>query len=487
VKIVGSRAGPGRRTHARRRLRVEVPATPLKCEAVPVERRIFGIENEYGVTCTFRGQRRLSPDEVARYLFRRVVSWGRSSNVFLKNGARLYLDVGSHPEYATPECDSIVDLVTHDKSGERILEGLLVDAERRLREEGIAGDIYLFKNNTDSAGNSYGCHENYLVGRHGEFSRLADVLIPFLVTRQIICGAGKVLQTPRGAVYCVSQRAEHIWEGVSSATTRSRPIINTRDEPHADAERFRRLHVIVGDSNMSEVTTLLKVGATDLVLRMIEAGVVLRDETLENPIRAIREVSHDITGRRKVKLANGREASALEIQREYHGKAVDFIARRGGDAVVQRVLELWGRTLTAVETGDLTLVEREIDWVTKLQVIERYRAKHDLALSSPRVAQLDLAYHDVNRGRGLYYLLERKGLVDRVTTDLAVFEGKSVPPQTTRAKLRGEFIARAQDKRRDFTVDWVHLKLNDQAQRTVLCKDPFRSVDDRVDKLIASM
>ena len=181
-----------------------------------MDRRIFGLENEYGVTCTFRGQRRLSPDEVARYLFRRVVSWGRSSNVFLRNGARLYLDVGSHPEYATPECDDVVDLVAHDKAGERILEGLLVDAERRLREEGIAGDIYLFKNNTDSAGNSYGCHENYLVGRHGEFGRLADVLIPFLVTRQMICGAGKVLQTPRGAVYCVSQRAEHIWEGVSA-------------------------------------------------------------------------------------------------------------------------------------------------------------------------------------------------------------------------------------------------------------------------------
>ncbi len=452
-----------------------------------MERRIFGIENEYGVTCTFRGQRRLSPDEVARYLFRRVVSWGRSSNVFLKNGARLYLDVGSHPEYATPECDSIVDLVTHDKAGERILEGLLVDAERRLREEGIAGDIYLFKNNTDSAGNSYGCHENYLVGRHGEFSRLADVLIPFLVTRQIICGAGKVLHTPRGAVFCVSQRAEHIWEGVSSATTRSRPIINTRDEPHADAERFRRLHVIVGDSNMSETTTLLKVGTTDLVLRMIEAGVVMRDLTLENPIRAIREVSHDITGSRKVKLANGREASALEVQREYLSKAVDFISRRGGDETVKRVLELWERTLTAIGTGDLGLVDREIDWVIKHRLIERYRAKHELELSSPRVAQLDLAYHDVNRRRGLYYLLERKGLVERVSQDLAVFEAKSVPPQTTRAKLRGEFIAMAQEKRRDFTVDWVHLKLNDQAQRTVLCKDPFRAVDDRVDKLIASM
>lgn len=161
-----------------------------------MDRRIFGLENEYGVTCTFRGQRRLSPDEVARYLFRRVVSWGRSSNVFLRNGARLYLDVGSHPEYATPECDNLTELVTHDKAGERILEGLLVDAERRLHEEGIAGDVYLFKNNTDSAGNSYGCHENYLVARHGEFSRLADILIPFLVTRQLICGAGKVLQTP---------------------------------------------------------------------------------------------------------------------------------------------------------------------------------------------------------------------------------------------------------------------------------------------------
>ncbi|MGC1757067.1 MAG: proteasome accessory factor PafA2 family protein, partial [Trebonia sp.] len=253
-----------------------------------MDRRIFGLENEYGVTCTFRGQRRLSPDEVARYLFRRVVSWGRSSNVFLRNGARLYLDVGSHPEYATPECDNVVDLVTHDKAGERILEGLLVDADRRLREEGIAGDIYLFKNNTDSAGNSYGCHENYLVGRHGEFGRLADILIPFLVTRQIICGAGKVLQTPRGAVYCVSQRAEHIWEGVSSATTRSRPIINTRDEPHADAERFRRLHVIVGDSNMSETTMLLKVGATDLVIHD-KAGERILEGLLVDADRRLRE------------------------------------------------------------------------------------------------------------------------------------------------------------------------------------------------------
>jgi proteasome accessory factor A len=453
-----------------------------------MDRRIFGLENEYGVTCTFRGQRRLSPDEVARYLFRRVVSWGRSSNVFLRNGARLYLDVGSHPEYATPECDNVTELVTHDKAGERILEGLLVDAERRLHEEGIAGDVYLFKNNTDSAGNSYGCHENYLVARHGEFSRLADILIPFLVTRQLLCGAGKVLQTPRGAVYCVSQRAEHIWEGVSSATTRSRPIINTRDEPHADAERYRRLHVIVGDSNMSETTMLLKVGATDLVLRMIEAGTVMRDLTLENPIRAIREVSHDITGQRKVRLASGREASALEVQREYYEKAVDFVDRRGiRTGIVEQVLELWGRSLDAIEAEDLDRIGTEIDWVMKYKLIERYRAKHNMTMSHPRVAQIDLAYHDIHRRRGLYYLLERKGQAARICNDLKIFEGKSVPPQTTRARLRGDFIRRAQEQRRDFTVDWVHLKLNDQAQRTVLCKDPFRSVDDRVEKLIAGM
>src|ERR687888_1089502 len=316
-----------------------------------MDRRIFGLENEYGVTCTFRGQRRLSPDEVARYLFRRVVSWGRSSNVFLKNGARLYLDVGSHPEYATPECDSVPDLVTHDKAGERVLEGLLKDAEQRLHDEGIAGEIYLFKNNTDSAGNSYGCHENYLVSRSGEFNRLADVLIPFLVTRQIIVGAGKVTQTARGASYAVSQRAEHIWEGVSSATTRSRPIINTRDEPHADAERFRRLHVIVGDSNMSEWTNLLKVGITDLVLRVVEENTVMRDLTLENPIRAIREISHDLACRKKVRLANGRELSAIEIQMEYYERTARFIERRGEDGLSKRLLNEWRLALEALGEG----------------------------------------------------------------------------------------------------------------------------------------
>ncbi|WP_152186654.1 Pup--protein ligase [Segeticoccus rhizosphaerae] len=453
-----------------------------------MERRIFGIENEYGVTCTFEGQRRLTPDEVARYLFRKVVSWGRSSNVFLANGARLYLDVGSHPEYATPECDDVRQVVVHDKAGERVVEGLVDDAQARISEEGVAGQIYVFKNNTDSAGNSYGCHENYLVGRQGEFARISDILIPFLVSRQLTCGAGKIVTVGRAPTYSLSQRADHIWEGVSSATTRSRPIINTRDEPHADAEKYRRLHVIVGDSNMSETTTMLKVGSADLVLRMIEAGVIMRDLTLENPIRAIRDISHDMSGRHKVRLANGRELSALDIQSEYYEKAAAFADREGlDDPTHKSVLDLWQRTLSAVESDDLSSVDTEIDWVMKYQLLSRYADKHHLALDDPRMLQIDLTYHDINRERGLFYLWQRRGKTARVCTDLEIFEAKSVPPQTTRAKLRGDFIRAAQEHRRDFTVDWVHLKLNDQAQRTVLCKDPFAAVDARVARLIESM
>ncbi|HKX68876.1 MAG TPA: Pup--protein ligase [Intrasporangium sp.] len=450
-----------------------------------MERRIFGIENEYGVTCTTQGQRRLTPDEVARYLFRRVVAWGRSSNVFLGNGARLYLDVGSHPEYATAECDSVRELVIQDKAGERILEGLVEDAQARLQDDGVDGEIFVFKNNTDSAGNSYGCHENYLYGRTSDFQRVSDMFIPFLISRQITSGAGKVVATAHGASYAVSQRADHIWEGVSSATTRSRPIINTRDEPHADAERYRRLHVIVGDSNMSETTNLLKVGSADLVLRLIEHGVVMRDLALENPIRAIRTMSHDPTGRATVRLANGRELSALDMQREYLEKASDFVDREGMPSPdTKQVIDLWGRTLDAIGSGDLDAIGTEIDWVIKLRLIERYRARHGLGLSDPRILQLDLAYHDINRSRGLFYLLQKRGHAARVASDIEVFRAKVRPPQTTRAKLRGDFIRAAQAHGRDFTVDWVHLKLNDQAQRTVLCKDPFRAVDERVERLM---
>ena len=452
-----------------------------------MDRRIYGLETEYGVTCSSRGQRKLSPDEVARYLFRRVVSWGRSSNVFLANGSRLYLDVGSHPEYATAECDSLYDLVAQDKAGERICEQLLDTAEERLVQEGIVGDIYLFRNNSDSAGNSYGCHENYLTVRDEELTRYSEVLIPFLVSRQIYAGAGKVVLSSRGAQYGMSQRAEHIWEGVSSATTRSRPIINTRDEPHADAERYRRLHVIVGDSNMGEYPTFLKVGATSLLLRMLEdPTVVLRDMTLENPIRAIREISSDLTCRRPIVLANGREASALDIQSEYLNRAIRWAQTHDLSPQEKQALTMWEHVIEGLEHDPMDMT-REVDWVTKLDLINRYCDRHSYTMASPEISMLDLQYHDISRRRSVFYKLQRRNMVERVVTDAAIAEAMENPPQTTRAKLRGDFVRAAKEARRDYTVDWVHLKLNDQAQRTLLCKDPFRYSDERVDRLIESL
>lgn len=454
-----------------------------------MERRIFGIETEYGVTATSGGQRRLTPDEVSRYMFRSVVAWSRSSNAFLANGSRLYLDVGSHPEYATAECDSLLDLVAQDKAGERIVQGLADDAQLRMAQDEIVGDVYVFKNNVDSSGSSYGCHENFLVHRATDLRTVTDTLVPFLVSRQITCGAGKLVVDPQGRpTYCVSQRADHMWEGVSSATTRSRPIINSRDEPHADAEKFRRLHVIVGDSTMSETTMLLKVGSADLVLRMIEEGVPLPDLTLASTTAAIRTMSTDPTGRAEVDLAAGGTTSALAAQSAYLRAARRFVDEGGSDDPVhQRVLDLWERVLSAVDSGRLHEVGTEIDWVIKRRLIEQYSTRDGLPLEHPRLQQIDLAYHDLHPRRGLFNLLQARGLAARVTTDEQIEQAVTTPPQTTRAKLRGDFIAAAREARRDYSVDWVHLKLNDGNQRTILCKDPLAYEDPRVERLVASL
>ena len=313
------------------------------------------------------------------------------------------------------------------------------------------------------------------------------MLIPFLVTRQIFTGSGKVLQTARGPIYSIAQRAEHIWEGLSSATTRSRPIINTRDEPHADAEKYRRLHVIVGDSNMSEYTNFVKVGATSCILKMMEdPSVVLKDLTLENQTRAIREISHDITCRRKIRLASGRELSALDVQRELLDRALRYADTKRFSQLELKALEMWEHCISTIENDPLKL-NREVDWVIKYHLVEAFRSKHNLALDDSRVQLIDLQYHDICRDRGVFYKLQKNDLVDRICSDEEIEFARETAPQTTRAKLRGDFIKRAKERKRDYTVDWVHLKLNDQAQRTVLCKDPFKSRDERVDKLIASL
>jgi proteasome accessory factor A len=450
-------------------------------------RRIYGIETEYGITFSLRGQRRLSPDEVSRFLFRKVVAWGRSSNVFLENGSRLYLDVGSHPEYATAECDSLADVVAQDKAGEAILRELVAYAQGQLVDEGMRGDIYLFKNNTDSSGNSYGCHENYCIERIDDLSRLEQVFIPYLVSRQIFTGAGKVVTNAKGTAFSMSQRAEHIWEAISSATTRSRPIINTRDEPHADPERYRRLHVIVGDSNMNEFATFLKVGTASVVLAMIEdKTTVFRDYNMVSPINALRDISYDLWSKEPVKLTNGRDMTALEIQEDLCERAEAFVQARQVPSDQVQAVKLWREVIEQYRSDPMLLADR-VDWIAKLQIIERERERSGVALSDPKIALIDLLYHDTNYDRGLFYRHQRRGHVRRMVTDEDIRVASQTPPSTTRAHMRGTFIRAAKKWRRDYTVDWVHLKLNDELQRTVLLKDPFKSNDERFQRLLGSL
>ena len=449
----------------------------------------MGLETEYGVTCVVDGQRRLSPDEVARYLFRKVVVWGRSSNVFLPNGGRLYLDVGSHPEYATAECDNLSDLIKQDQAGDRIVEELAVSAEIRLNAEGIKGQIHLFKNNMDAAGNSYGCHENFSVSRKKNFEEVTESIIPFLITRQIFCGAGKWISSSKGANFQISQRAEHMWESVSSATTRSRPIINTRDEPHADPEEYRRLHIIVGDSNMSETTTVLKVATTELMLRAAELGLLKDKFTIENPIKNIREISNDLKFRNSFRLSSGREITALQMQNEMY----DIVLSMPGlDEILEKpfyryALNLWRRSLDALESHDYSLVDMELDWMIKRKFMNSYKEKHQLNDMDSRLILLDISYHNIRKDRGLFYILEKSGMAKTLITNNDVNGAMENPPETTRAALRGRFIKVAQEKKRDFTVDWVNLKINDQQQSSIACKDPFKNIDERVDKLIAAL
>lgn len=462
----------------------DVPA-PLDVDPA---RRILGLETEFGLHFDAPHSRSTTPEEVAGHLFHSVVEWGRSSNVFLTNGSRLYIDVGAHPEYATAECDSLDQLVAHDKAGERIVHDLVEAGERRLAAAGLEGTIYLYKNNTDSAGNSYGCHENYLVRRRADFKAFASVLLPFLVSRQIVTGAGTITKTPQGAHYSFSPRADHMWEGMSSATTRSRPMINTRDEPHAHAEIYRRMHVIVGDSTMAEPTTKLKVGSTDLLLRILEARLRLPDLALASDMQAIRTIAHDMTGTALVELADGRHMTGPDLQEaclEAVTAQLDKAIER--TAEVESLLDLWGRGIEAVRSGDYSGVDTELEWAIKLKLIERYKERLGASLDDPRLARLEMSYHDVSPTRGVFNKLQASGLVKRVVQDDAIDAAKTNAPDTTRAKLRGTFVTEALASGADYTVDWVHLKLAGLEPRTVLLKDPFREVDQRVDDLLASI
>lgn len=440
--------------------------------------RIYGVETEYGVAAFKDGRQIANPEEVARTMFRPLVQEYGATNVFLPNASRLYLDVGSHPEIATPECDNPLQLVAYDRAGDYILKEMAAQAAPLLDN----ARLYIFRNNVDSEGNSYGCHENYLVGRNTVLKTLGEKFLPFLITRQLICGAGKIYVPYLGSAsshfgpsFCLSQRADHVWDAVSSATTRSRPIINTRDEPHADSQKYRRLHVIVGDSNVAQPTLLLKIASTQLVLEMIEAGYDLPDYSLLEPLESIRLLSRDITGRVELPLASGGSCSALKIAHSYYEAAQAWYAQRPiHDPAFDQALDLWGRTLHAIDTGNLKPVSTEIDWVIKKTLFERY----DYEITDMRLRQLDLNYHDIC---SFIPMLEKKGVIRRLISEEECRKAMSDAPESTRAHIRGEVLKIAQKYGVSLTADWMYLKYSNER---IELADPFATSSQEAQDLI---
>jgi proteasome accessory factor A len=405
----------------------------------------------------------------------------RLINLILSNGARFYVD-HAHPEYSTPECTNARDLVIWDKAGERVLN------ISRTRAEAVSPPeqrILLYKNNTDMKGNSYGTHENYLMDRRCPFTRIVQHLMPFLVTRQIFTGAGKVGSennleyTP----YQISQRADFLETEVGLETMHSRPIINTRDEPHADPEKYRRLHVIVGDANMSELTTYLKTGTTAIALSMLEDDFIDRDLTLDNPVQAFRTISRDLQCRTPVRMKDGRMLTAVDLQREFLELAHRYYRDRELDLVTKDVLVRWEYVLDRLEQDPMSL-SRELDWVIKKDLIESYMATHDLDWTDAKIAMIDLQYHDIRPGKGLYYKLEESEAVERIVTDDEIAKAIHDPPKDTRAYFRGMCLQRYSEDIVSASWDSVIFDLKEGPLKKIFMLEPLRGTEVFVRQLL---
>jgi proteasome accessory factor PafA2 len=475
--------------------------------------KVFGIETEYGITAagapdfnpvlassilisTYAGSlRRIrwdyeqeSPLRDARGFEPVAAREGSDedlglANVILPNGSRYYVD-HAHPEYSTPECITPRDLVVHDKAGERVLERSLAEVARELP---TGPRLSIYKNNSDGKGNSYGTHENYLVDRATAFGDIVRDLTPFFVSRQVFCGAGKVgaeaSWEERGhTVYQLTQRADFFETEVGLETTLKRPIINTRDEPHADPERSRRLHVIIGDANMCEVATFLKVGTTAIVLKMIEDRF-LPDLSIQNPVAALHAVSRDISCTVTVPLADGRHLSAVQLQWEYFEHAKKYVEREDDTKVYQSVLARWESILSALETEPLSL-HRELDWVAKYRLLAAYRERDGLEWTDPKLQAIDLQYHDVRRERGLYYKLEAGGKVERLTTDEEVDIAVMEPPIDTRAYFRGRCISKYPDAIAAASWDSLIVDTGADALQRIPMREPLRGTREHVEDLL---
>ena len=405
-------------------------------------------------------------------------------NVVLTNGARYYVD-HAHPELSTPECSDAREVVVWDKAGERILIQSMRAAEATLP---AGQEIVVYKNNSDRKGNSYGCHENYLMARSVPFGRIVAGIIPFFVTRQLFAGAGKVGTEAPGITssevpFQLSQRADFFEEEVGLETTLKRPLVNTRDEPHCDPQKYRRLHVILGDANCSEVSTFLKVGTTAVVLAMIEDGELGRDLALASPVQALRQVSYDIDLSATLELAGGGRISALDLQWEYLTWARKYADAGGleavGEDVGAEVLRRWETVLTALETGPLSLAGT-LDWVAKYQLLSAYRERDGLGWDSPRLAAMDLQYHDLRPERSLFARLD----MERLTSDEEVASATTQPPRTTRAWFRGRCLQRWGPQIIAANWDSIVFDVGGDPLRRVPMMEPLKGTAEMVDALL---
>jgi proteasome accessory factor A len=403
-------------------------------------------------------------------------------NKVLPNGARFYVD-HAHPEFSTPECSNVLDLMRYEKAGERIMNLSRLGANQALSDNRT---VIIYKNNSDQKGNSYGYHENYLMDRQTPFQSIVEQLIPFLVSRQVICGAGKV-GSENGAEpinYQISQRADFFETEIGLDTMVKRPLINTRDEPHANRDRYRRLHVIVGDANMSEYTTYLKVGTMMLVLQMIEDGFLVDELALRNPVRAVKDVSHDPTCTVLLPLKNGKNMTPVDIQRCFHDAAQRYLeARPECHPTYPDIVHEWGIVLDQLATDPMQLC-REIDWVMKLHLLTNYMERRGSDWHDPRIAMMDLQYHDIRPEKGLYHVLERSGAARRMLTDEEIIRSMEDPPEDTRAYFRGQCLKKF--KQQIFGVNWdsISFNLGDGPIKRILMEEPTRGTKEHVQHLL---
>jgi Pup amidohydrolase len=482
--------------------------------AVP---KIVGIETEYGVS--LRGAPEPNPVVASSllingYVEQRRIGWdfedespGRDArgfardgaqppeiethlvNAVLTNGARYYVD-HAHPEYSTPECADPLEATLFDKAGERILARSM-EAARRLLPAGQ--EIVVYKNNSDGKGNSYGCHENYLVDRNVPFAALVRNLIPWFVTRQVFTGAGKI-GSENGADPCdyqISQRSDFFEEEVGLETTLKRPIVNTRDEPHADPQKYRRLHVIVGDANLCEVATFLKIGTTAIVLAMVEDGFIDKDLSISSPVAAIRAVSHDPTLQATVECSSLGRCTSIELQWEFLRLARKYadetgLESCGPEAIGTLVLDRWESVLGALES-DPSSLDGQLDWVTKLELLRAYAQRDTLAWNDPKLELLSVQYHDVRPGRSLYEKLVRAGRIERLLDEDAVLTAMADPPESTRAYFRGTCLARWADSVVAANWDSLVLDVGVEPLRRIPMMEPTRGSKEHVAELFGQV